>query len=132
MMVDYEAEEWAEIYRAYSKGTLSADDKWSRVEFDEDEIKSSPSDLYLHSLRIKQRLPQELHDAMMLWSFHPDGKEYARMYLEWVERCDLWEESRVRFERDRKNFDRFHSISMVVCGVAFLIFLLMGFYGKPI
>lgn len=128
MMVDYEA--WAESILArqiaYSEG------KWSGVEFDEDEIKSSPSDLYLYSLRIKQRLPQELHDAMMLWSFHPDGKEYARMYLEWVEHCELREESRVRFERRMKNIDRAHSFLMVVCGVAFLILSLMGLYGKPI
>jgi hypothetical protein len=92
-------------------------------------VKSSPSDLYLHSLRIKQKLPQELHDAMMLWSFHPDGKEHARMYLEWVEHCELREESRIRFEKRMKNLDRTHSFLMVVCGVALSVLLLCSLLG---
>jgi hypothetical protein len=123
MMVDYEDE----IAKSFLKEIREAY-KWSGVEFDEDKMKSSPSDLYLHSLRIQQRLPQELHDAMMLWSFHPDGKEHARMYLEWVEHCELREESRIRFERRMKNIERFHSLAMVACGIGLFIVFLSSFF----
>lgn len=36
------------------------------------------------SLSRRERLPEDLHQSMVMWSFHPDFHDCTRMYFQWV------------------------------------------------
>lgn len=90
------------------------------------DLTSSPRDMYLYSLETKEKLPEHLHEAMMLWSFHPDPeiKEYVKMYLDWTERCEVRRKYKEKFERRILIQEKILSVMAYVCGVSLLILLL--------
>lgn len=83
-----------------------------------DELKQSPEKMYLLSLATKEKLPDGLHDAMMLWSFDKSSKPYVQMYLEWINHCEDMANSRISFERRCKMWDRIILGSMIASGFA--------------
>lgn len=52
-----------------------------------------PGELYLFSLRTGRRLPDQLHEHMMLWSFDDNAAPVVKDYLEWIEHCKRRDEA---------------------------------------
>jgi hypothetical protein len=69
----------------------------------DEQLMASPVDMYLYALAIRDRLPDNLHQAMIMWSFDPNQNEHVQRYLEWVGSC---EERKVAKERWEKKFVR--------------------------
>lgn len=92
----------------------------------EDDFISSPEKMYMLSLRTHNRLPDRLHEAMVMWSFDPAQSDYVKMYLDWARHCDEMRASRERFERVMRNHDRILFFAMVASGLmlAYLLFFL--------
>lgn len=93
---------------------------------DEDSIISSPEKMYMLSLSTREKLPERLHKAMLLFSFDPNSKLYVQMYLDWSSHCEDMENSRITFERRRKIHDRIILGSIFLCGFFLILVLLMG------
>lgn len=94
-------------------------------ESDEEAMMSNPQSMYLYSLRTHKRLPGRLHDAMLLFSFHPEFRDEVRHYLDWVVAC---EERNARMESYRKSEafrDRMILGSMVLVVVAYVFVALV-------
>jgi hypothetical protein len=87
------------------------------------EIISSPEKMYLHSLSTRERLPDEFHEAMMLWSFDPSQSMYCQMYLDWVDHCDKMRKGREKFEKNQRIMDRILFCSVSLCFAALLLVL---------
>ncbi len=51
-------------------------------------MKTDPVEMYIHSLRMGSRLPDELHDAMLTHALDPSSSEKVKSYLEWVSTCE--------------------------------------------
>jgi hypothetical protein len=60
---------------------------------------ASPEKMYTYALRSRKRLPDEFHNAMMMWAYDPNYKQYVVMYLEWVKHCEDMEGCRARMRR---------------------------------
>jgi hypothetical protein len=88
-------------------------------------MKSDPVAMYIHSLRIQSRLPEELHESMLIHSLDPASSENVRSYLEWVSACEEREERMVVFRRRETMIDRLiiGSIVLGMIGYVFLIFM---------
>lgn len=80
-------------------------------------IKSDPSAMYMYSLRCMKRLPDELHEAMLLAAFDPAHSAMVRHYLEWAAACDD-RAARAFVSRRREDF---HNRSIVVLYCLILI-----------
>lgn len=91
-----------------------------------DALKSSPERMWDLSLRNKERLPDDLHEAMLLWSFDPAQKLYVQFYLDWAGHCEFMKASREKFERQRKMHDRILFGTMVASGLALAAVLILG------
>lgn len=70
------------------------------------EIKDDPNEMYLLSIRIGGRLPDELHRAMLLWSYDPRANGVVKEYLEWVDRCRERDEMNGKFRRRMASIER--------------------------
>ena len=68
----------------------------------DENIKTSPEEMYLLSLKIHQKLPEELHDAMILWSFNVDKKHIVQDYLFWVHHTEQRKNYREKIRRLEK------------------------------
>ena len=57
---------------------------------DEDikEMETNPQAMYLYALRTHRRLPDRLHEAMLLHSFNSEHRQDVRMYMLWVSSCE--------------------------------------------
>ena len=88
-------------------------------------MKSDPVCMYLHSLRTHSRLPEELHESMLIHSLDPASSERVRDYLEWVSACEERDERMDLFRRREAMVDRMILGSMVVgmLGYVFLLFM---------
>lgn len=73
-------------------------------------IRSDPSAMYMYSLRCMERLPDDLHEAMLLAAFDPNHSQLVKHYLEWAASC---EERATRTEKLRRH-EEFHNKSIVV------------------
>lgn len=89
---------------------------------EEDYVKS-PEKMYTLSLRTQKRLPDRLHEAMVMWSFDPAQSAYVKMYIDWVDHCEEMNAARERLERQQINHDRMLFCMMVLSGIS-LAFLL--------
>lgn len=87
-------------------------------------LKSNPEKMWDIALRNKQRLPDDLHEAMLLWSFDASQKFTVQLYLDWVGHCEAMEASREKFERERRLHDRILFGMMVVSYVALVAVLI--------
>jgi hypothetical protein len=92
---------------------------------DIDRMKSDPVCMYLYSLRTYSRLPDELHESMLIHSLDPASSESVRNYLEWVSACEERDERVALFRRREAMMDRMILGSMVVgmLGYVFLLFM---------
>ena len=62
-----------------------------------------PRAMYLHSLQTNGRLPDSLHEAMLLFSFDPEFGQCVKDYLMWSASCEKINEAMERLRRfDRK------------------------------
>lgn len=95
---------------------------------DEEEFLASPEKMYMLSLRTRRRLPDRLHEAMVMWSFDPAHADHVRMYLNWIEHCDEMRASRERFERIQRNHDRMLFCMMILSGFALVSLLVFEFF----
>lgn len=93
----------------------------------EEDFVSSPEKMYMLSLRIRGRLPDRLHEAMVMWSFDPSQSDYVKMYLDWTRHCDEMRVSRERLERTLRNHDRILFCMMLFSGFVLLSIFLFGF-----
>lgn len=82
-----------------------------------EDLISSPEKMYMLSLVSRERLPEELHNAMLLWSFDSNMGPYVQMYLEWSSHCDEMKSSRIRFEKSMLLYDRIMLGSILLTGV---------------
>lgn len=73
-------------------------------------IKSDPAAMYMYSLRCMERLPDDLHEAMLLAAFDPTHSWMVKHYLEWAIACD---ERAIRTEKARMQ-EEFHNKSIAV------------------
>jgi hypothetical protein len=85
--------------------------------FNERELLKSAMDMYLYSLSIKEKLPEDLHKAMLLWSFDPKSNEYVKLYLEWVDTCEKRKLSREKFEKSMAMQEKIMKFSLLVAGL---------------
>lgn len=66
----------------------------------------SPERMYMYSLSTREKLPEDLHEAMLLWSFDSKESFVVKSYLEWVEMIDRHNKSRMNFESECRTYDR--------------------------
>ena len=92
---------------------------------DVERMRSDPVTMYLHSLRTRSRLPDELHESMLIHSLDPASSENVKSYLEWVSACEEREERMVVFHRREKMIDRIMLCSVVLGMVGYAILILM-------
>lgn len=69
----------------------------------DEQLMASPMDMYLYALSLRDRLPEHLHQAMLMWSFDPKQNQHVQAYLEWVTSC---EERKIAKEQWDKKFAR--------------------------
>ncbi|NBT59367.1 hypothetical protein EBT16_11350 [bacterium] len=94
--------------------------------YSHEELISSPEKMYMLSLSIRDRLPENLHNAMLLWSFDPNNSHYVQMYLDWSSHCEEMKRSKERFDIRCKTHDRIMLSLMVVTGLAIFSTLVSG------
>jgi len=88
-----------------------------------------PEELYLFSLRTGRKLPEELHNHMLLWSFDERGSRVAKDYMEWIEHCRLRDETVERTRRrlrDIERIDRALNVFMLVVALALSMALVIS------
>jgi len=88
-----------------------------------EKMMSDPMAMYLHSLRTFARLPDRLHEAMLLFSFDPSYSSYVKMYMEWVCACEEREKVRLSRERMEALQERTLVFLMLTCAVLFVFAL---------
>lgn len=92
-----------------------------------DEMVSDPQAMYLHSLRTHKRLPDRLHEAMLLFSFHPNFRREVQLYLLWVADCEEREVHMKAFRRSEILRDFVLAASMFLLGVTLISILVAEF-----
>lgn len=90
-----------------------------------EKIKKSAEDLYIHSLIIHGRLPEDLHNAMMLWSFHPTESTYVKEYLIWADLCEKRQKSRDSFEKKIQRNDLIIKVLLFALGLSIICLLIL-------
>jgi hypothetical protein len=88
-------------------------------------IGTSAEELYFYSLRIHGRLPNHLHEMMILWSFDPTKSDYVKDYFSWIETCEKREQSRNIFETKMKRIDSINKILLIAVGSCIILVLLI-------
>jgi len=89
-------------------------------------VRRCPASMYMLSLRKHARLPDELHEAMLLFSFDPDHADCVRSYLEWAKSCDDRADALKRFRRLERLNERLTAGLMLVCMFWLAAIILMG------
>lgn len=87
---------------------------------DEEEMISNPQAMYLHSLRTHKRLPERLHEAMLLFSFDPEFRNEVRLYMDWVSACEERDARMQSYMRSEAFRDRMILGSMALVVVAYI------------
>ena len=95
----------------------SGDENSTTTKLTKEKLLNSPIDMYLYSLSTKQRLPDELHEAMLLWSFDIELNEYVKSYLSWIKTCEERKLSREKFEKQMQFQEKFIKITLVVLSI---------------
>lgn len=67
-----------------------------------EELSKNPRDMLSISMSRRERLPDDLHRAMILWSFHPDFHLLTKFYFDWVAAVEHKEEN--LFAKIKKGF----------------------------
>jgi len=85
-----------------------------------------PVRMYMHSLSTQERLPDELHEAMLFWSFDPRASDTVVSYLNWVDSLEGFNRSRAAFESSCQMHDRILLGSLCVFVVVIIFVLLLS------
>lgn len=91
--------------------------------YSREELISSPEKMYSLSMSTRSRLPEDLHNAMLLWSFDPNYAHYVQMYLDWSTHCDEMKAYRERFDKRCKMHDRLMFYLTIMTGLTLFLFL---------
>lgn len=81
-----------------------------------------PQELYSISLRIGRKLPDQLHNHMLLWSFDDEHIHVVKDYLEWVEHCERRDEAT---ERTRKRIESIEKMDRILNLATMLVGILL-------
>lgn len=85
---------------------------------------NDPFEMYLLSIRTRRRLPDQLHGAMLLWSYDERYGGIVKDYLEWAEHCrerDRMENSLRKRIRDIERNERLLSVAATVTMFLFAV-----------
>lgn len=88
----------------------------------EEQLIGSALEMYSYSLSLHDKLPEKLHEAMLLWSFDPESKDYVKDYLIWVDICEKRKVSKIRFYKRMARINFLEKLNYVLI-VIFLLFL---------
>lgn len=89
----------------------------------EEELVSSPEKMYMLSLSTRSKLPERLHNAMLLWSFDSKSAHYVQLYLDWSSHCEEMNAYRERFRRRCEVQDRMMLYITIMTGLTLLVVL---------
>lgn len=92
----------------------------------DEQLMASPVDMYLYSLAIRERLPEKLHQAMLMWSFDPNQNEHVQRYLEWVESCEERKVAKERWEKKFARNERIMKVLMIALGALIFAMFITG------
>jgi len=82
----------------------------------DEQLMASPMDMYLYALALRDQLPENLHQAMIMWSFDPKQNEYVQMYLEWVASCEKRKTAKERWDKIFARNDKIIKYLMIALG----------------
>lgn len=80
-------------------------------------MKHSPEEMYRHSIRTGRKLPDELHEAMLLWSFDPKQEGIVKEYLVWVKTCEEREKYRSRMDKRMRSIESTEKVIVFMMGM---------------
>jgi len=60
----------------------------------------------MFSIRTGKKLPEQLHNHMLLWSFDDNHSWVVKHYLEWVEHCNRREEQTGRLKERMESMEK--------------------------
>lgn len=89
----------------------------------EDKIILSPEKMYLRSLATNEKLPERLHEAMIVWSFDSSSSFYCKLYLDWVSHLEKMQSYREKMNKRFQFQERIIFASMVVCFIILVMTL---------
>lgn len=80
-MTEYFWEDWpnAQNVAVRTPMEIPSDEK------EREELSKDPYQMLQVALSRREKLPDDLHQAMMVWSFHPQLSYTAKMYVEWLD-----------------------------------------------
>lgn len=85
-------------------------------------LKIDPQELYFLSIRTGRKLPDDLHNSMLLWSFDDKMSGIVKEYLEWADHCQHRDELENKLrERMRKIDQNERLVSLVALVSMFFI-----------
>lgn len=64
-----------------------------------EKLSKDPESMLNLSISRNERLPEDLHTAMVMWSFHPEKKQICKFYLDWIETCEDKDDTSGMFRR---------------------------------
>ena len=90
-----------------------------------------PHDLYLLSLRTGRRLPDQLHEHMLLWSFDDKAAPVVKDYLEWIEHCKRRDEASELTRKRMESIERMdRALNLLGLVAAFALVVALVVSGK--
>jgi hypothetical protein len=92
----------------------------------DEQLMASPMDMYMYALAIRDRLPENLHQAMIMWSFDPKQNEYVQMYLEWAKSCEERKTAKKRWERKFARNEKILKYLMIALAAMLSILFVKG------
>jgi hypothetical protein len=92
----------------------------------DEQLMASPVDMYLYSLAIRDRLPENLHQAMLMWSFDPKQNEHVQAYLTWATSCKERKVAKERWEKKFARNERIMKVLMIALGASLFAMFITG------
>lgn len=92
----------------------------------DEQLMASPMDMYLYALALRDRLPEHLHQAMIMWSFDPKQNLHVQAYLEWAKSCEERKIAKERWDKKFARNERIMKIAMVSLATALAILFIKG------
>lgn len=92
---------------------MKIDAKKKLSEYEVEKMSRNPHAMYLHALKTHKRLPDRLHESMMLFSFDPEFGQCVKDYLMWHASCE---------ERDRASSSQRRVELVAACSLLFAVF----------
>lgn len=94
-----------------------------RLIFYDENVKKDPEKMYILALKTRKELPEELHQAMMLWSFDSNCT-YVKMYLDWIKHCQEIDLIRDKYNKKIEFGEKMVFLSLCMCGATIFLIIL--------